>query len=291
MEQKPMSDAEPLEPPTPAVARAYLDEVGSVRKRREENIDRRSVGLLSILNAIACSLFLYLTIVGLREGATGITQPMLWAFIIWGQLAAGVAVRNGVQWQLTRRRWLTIAGVTVLGVLILVSMFAAVFAGDRLDDAVVFVAPAIAFVALTGTGAAQLWQARGHQPGVRRPRAPLTAGMRMATVALGVLLGGLTALMSAPESILSAVLLLLLLFAILAWMLAGRFSELGMPMLGELWRWPQLTAYGLSIAALFVSAAWALFGGSSAIPFPAVAGGVVVLLFLLAAPLGGRDAG
>lgn len=286
-----MRDAAPLDPPTPEIARAYLDEVGSVRQRREDSIDRRSVGFLSILNAIACSLFLYLTIVGVRDGAFGITQPMLFAFIIWGQLAAGVAVRNGVQWQLARRRWVTMTGVTIFCVLAVASMFLAIFAPDDLTDAIVFVAPGIAFFGLAGIGAVQLWQARGHRPGRRRPRPPLTAVMRMATAALGVLLGGLTALMSVSESILSVVLLFLLLFVVFAWLFAGRSSELGLAALGERWRWPQLTAYGLSVVALFASAAWALFDVPSAVPFPAIAGGAVMLVLLLGASIGGRDAG
>src|SRR5690606_3306645 len=99
MEQKPMRDADPLERPTPEVAKAYLDEVGAVEQRREEHIDRRAVGWISILNAAIVPVFLYLTIVGLRNDAAGVTQPILFAFIVWGQLAAGIAVRNGVQWQ------------------------------------------------------------------------------------------------------------------------------------------------------------------------------------------------
>lgn len=286
-----MRDADPLERPTPEVAKAYLDEIGAVEQRREEHIDQRAVGWISVLNAVIVPVFLYLTIVGLRDDATGVTQPILFAFIVWGQLAAGIAVRNGVQWQLTRRRWVTIAGVTVFGILIIVSMFAAVFAKDRLHDAVLFVPPVLAFVALIGIGATQLWQSRRHRPGRRRPRARLTVGMRMATVVLGAILGGLTALMAVPESVLSTMLMLLMVMVLVAWMFAGRFSELGLPSLGEMWRWPQLTAYAISLAALFAGAAWTLFGTLAVMPFAAFAGAAVVLLFIVAAPLGGRDGG
>lgn len=290
MDQKSAHDAAPLEPPTPDVAKAYLDEVGAIEQRREEHIDRRAVGWLSILNGAVISIFLFVTIVGLRDNATGVTQPVLFAFLIWGQVAGGLATRNGVQWRLTRRLWVTIVGVTMLGVVILVSMFAAIFAAEALDDRVVYVAPVVALVTLTGIGVRQLWQARGSRPVRRRPRPSLSPGMRMATVALGMILGGLTAIMSVPESVLTVVLLLLLVLVILVWMFAGLSSDLGFPSLAQRWGWPQFTAYGLSIVALFASASWALFGAPATIPFAAIAGAAVVVLFVLAATLGGRDA-
>lgn len=290
MEQKSAHDAAPLEPPTPDVAQAYLDEVGAVEQRREEHIDRRAVGWLSVVNAVVLSLFLYLTIVGLRDGATTVTQPVLFAMLIWGQLTTGLAARNGVQWQPTRRRWVMVFGVAVLCVVVVGSMFAAVFAADVLDCAVVYVAPLVTFVALTGIGVRQLWQARGPRPARRRPRPSLSPGMRMATVALGIILGGLTAIMSVPESALTAVLLLLLVLVIMAWMFAGLSSNLGLPTLVAQWGWPQFTAYGVSTFALFASAAWALFGAPATIPFAAIAGAAVMVLFVLAATLGGRDA-
>lgn len=290
MEQKPAHDAAPLEPPTAEVAKAYLDEKAAIEDRREEFIDRRAVGWLSILNGAVISIFLFLTIVGLRDDATGVTQPVLFAFLIWGQIASGLATRSGVQWRLTRRLWVTIVGVTVLGVVILVSMFAAIFAAEALDDRVVYVAPLAALVALIGIGVLQLWQARGQGPVRRRARGPVSAGVRMATVALGVILGGLTALISVAESTLAVVLLLLLVLVIVAWAFAGRASGLGIPALVEQWRWPQFTAYGFSTVALFAGAAWALFGTPTTIPFVAIAGAAVMVLFALAAILGGRDA-
>lgn len=290
MEQKPTYDAAPLVPPTVEVASAYLEEISVIEQRRDALIDRRTVAWLSILNAVVIATFLYLTIVGLREGMTAVTQPVLFEFLIWGQISNGLATRSGVQWRLGRRKWMTIVGTAVIGVVVLVSMFAAIFAPDERDDRIVYVAPLVALVALTGVGARQLWRARGHGPARHRGRRRLSAGIRAATVALGVVLGALTALMSVPESVLTVVLLLLLVLVIVAWIFAGLASGLGIPALAEQWRWPQFTAYALSTAVFFASAASALFGRPTTMPLTAIAGAAMTVLFLLAALLGGRDA-
>lgn len=289
MDQQPIGAEMPLEPPSASVARAYLDELVAVERRRDEHIDRRAVGWLSIINAVVLAVFLYLSVVGLRNGATTVTQPVLFAFLIWGQVTAGVATRSGVRWQLVRRRWLMIVGTTAFGVVIVVSMLAAVFGADEFDDVIVYVSPLLAFVVLTSVGVVQLRRAREHVAARTRPRAPLSPGVRAATIGLGVILAGLTALMAAPESVLTSVLLLLLVLVLVAWMFAGA-SGLGIPALGEQWRWPQFTAYGVSVAAVFANAAWVLFIGRE-IPFAAISGVAVMLAFVLAASVGGRDAG
>lgn len=288
MEQNPPPDVTPHEPPSPNVAQAYLDEIGIVEGRREAHINRRGIGWLSLVNAVFLSSFLLLSVIGIRDGATNVSQPLLFFLLIWSQVMQGAAVRSGVQWRFGRRQRLIILATVVYCVLVVLTMGLAIFAADSLPTWFVYVPAGTVLVGLGVQGFVQLWWARGTNPAQRPTPAPLTPLLRAATAALGVVIGGMSAIMGLPQGNLAASLLLLMIALLLVWAFVGRIAGVGIATLAEGWGRSHFVVYGASGVAVFVIAALALQWDHLT---PALAGLVglgIAVLFALVAVLGGR---
>lgn len=287
MEQKPIGENEPFLPPNADVAKAYLDEAATVGQRVERRINRRSMGALYIFNACATAVFLTLAIVALRGRQQPVYQVLFITFIIWGQLAAGITARSGIQWRLNGRRWRSIVGIAVLAVAVVALMGAAVFVEDDATASRLLLIPgALVFVSLGVVGVYQLWRSRGDQTRSDRRDGNLPLPARAGTIAVGVLLGGVTSILAFDEGPPTGVLLLLVLMVLVAWMFASR-TGLGLSALGEEWRWPQLTAFGLSAAAIATISALLLHTALVTPLIAGITGGSVALLLVLSAFIGG----
>lgn len=282
MEQKPVPGQEALVPPDPETAHRFLVAAEAVVERRARAVDRRALAWLQIGNAIVTAGFVvgYGTL--LRRGDTVSAQSLLFALILWGQLAGGIGQRNGMAVRMTRAAWPVMLG----GGLMLASAFV-VFGFAVWDqgapDALVLVPGVILIVGLGGYGLVQLRRAAADPPRDPAPPVRLTGGLRAGTILVGVALGLLTLLGAAPDDVTRAVLAVVLLLALVAWLMAFH-SDVGLPAIGAAWRWPHILAFvvGTGVPVILV-----LMGVANALA-SVVAGAAVILLFVLVSFVPGR---
>lgn len=283
MEQKPVRGHEALAPPSADIARQYLDEADAVVTRLESSIDRRALGRLQMVNAVAIAAYLVAMAAAIRSDGGGTYQAILFSFLIWGQLASGMAQRSGMQWRMTRSRWpVLLAGGAVLVAALVVFGFVAF--DPSFPVAGMLIPAALVLIGFGGYGAVQLARASGEVPAPRTPHAALSRGSRWGTVLVGVTVGLLTMLGSAPEGAVRSALLLLVVLMILAWGAAAR-SELGLPAVGASWRWPHLVAFAASACA---QSLLVLLDGVPTV-VGVLSGAGVVLLFIAVSFVPGRD--
>lgn len=276
MEQTPVHGHEALAPPSADVAHQYLREATSVAERREHATDRRLLARLQILNAAVMAVCLTVFAVVLGRGDNAASQAVLFAFLIWGQLASGMAQRSGMQWRMSRSRWPLVAGASALLAIAVFVLGVAVW----VDDAawfVAFVPGTLVLVGFGGYGVLQLARAWRDPKPRPEPRRRLTGMVRAGTILVGASLGALTLLLATPDGVVKSVLLLLVMLLLVAWIAASR-TDLGLPAIGAAWRWPHVTAFALAASALVVLA---LIGSRDAnsvvVPSALVAGGALLL--------------
>ena len=248
MEQKPVHGQEALAPPSADIAQRYLDEADAVVSRRGHVVDRRALARLHIANAVITAAYLVAMAAALRGDGAGTSQVILFSFLLWGQLASGMAQRNGMQWRLTASRWPLLLAGGVLTVTAIV-VFGFVVWDPEFPAAGMWLPGALVLIGFGGYGVVQLARASG---GTRPPRphpVPLPRGARWGTVLVGVAVGVLTALGAAPDGVLISVLALLVVLMLVAWIAAAR-TEMGLPTVGASWRWPHVTAFAASACAL-----------------------------------------
>lgn len=283
MDQKPVDGYEVLAPPSADIAQRYLDEAEAVATRLERSADRRALAWLQIANAVAIAAYLIAMAAAIRSDGVGTYQVILFSFLMWGQLASGMAQRNGMQWRMTRSRWpVMLAG----GVLIVAALVVFGFVAFDPDFPVVgMLAPAvIVLIGFGGYGTAQLMRASGDPRAPRASHAPMSRAARWGTALVGVAVGLLTMLGSAPEGVVTSVLLLLVVLMILAWGVASR-SEMGLPAIGASWRWPHLVAFAVSACA---QSLLVLLDGVP-VHLGVLSGAGIVVLFVAVSFVPGRD--
>lgn len=283
MEQKPVDGHEALAPPSADIAQKYLEEAEAVATRLERSADRRALAWLQIANAVATAAYLIAMAAAIRSDGAGTYQVILFSFLIWGQLASGIAQRNGMQWRMTRSRWpaLLAGGLLILTALV---VFGFVVFDPAFPVAGMLVPALIVLIGFGGYGTAQLMRASGDSRAPRASHAPMSRAARLGTVLVGVAVGLLTMLGSAPAGVVTSVILLLVVLMILAWGVASR-SELGLPAVGASWRWPHLVAFAVSACALSMLV---LLDGVPAI-LGVVSGVGIILLFVAVSFMPGRD--
>lgn len=282
MEQKPVDGWEVLEPPSVDVAQKYLDEADAVATRRERAVDRRALARLQIVNAVATAAYLAVMTLVLRGESALASQTILFSFLVWVQLASGIAQRSGMQRRLSWSRWpeLLAGGLLVAAVLV-VFCFAIWAPGFPAIGALI--PSGLVLFGLGGYGAVQLVRAAGD---VRPPRShprPLSRLARWGTILVGVAIGVLIMLASAPDGVLASVLVLLVVLVLVMWMFAFS-TDLGLPAIGASWRWPQLTAFAVSVSALASVVLLAI-----PIDAGALVGASVIGLFVAVSFMPGRD--
>lgn len=287
MEHKPVPGQEPLAPPSPEIAQQYLDHAQAVAGRRGYAVDRRALAWLQIANALVTGVYLTALAGTLQRGIPGETQIVLFTFLVWTQLASGMAQRSGMQWRMTRSRWPSLVGAVLLGLGALVLFGFAAFDPD-LPPLVTLLPGVIVLVGFGGHGLVQLVRAPRGPRAPRTARTPLSPWARRGTVLVGVAMGALALLASAQDGVITSVLVLLVALLLLAWILAAR-TELGLPGIGAVWRWPHVTAFALSASALLALVVADRGADGSSLVAGAVGGAGIVLLFVAVSFLRGRD--
>jgi hypothetical protein len=282
MEQKPVDGYEVLAPPSADIAQRYLEEAAAVAARRERTVDRRALAWLQIVNAVATAAYLAVLALAVRGDSVLASQTIVFAFLVWVQLASGMAQRSGMQRRLSWSRWpVLLAGGLLIAVALVV--FGFVIWAPGFPAIGVMIPSSLVLFGLSGYGAVQLARASDD---VRPPRShprPLSRVIRWGTILVGVALGVLIMLASAPDGVLSSVLVMLVLLMLFIWMFAFS-SDIGLPAIGASWRWPQLIAFAVSVSALaaIVLLDIPIDGG---VP----AGASVIVLFVAVSFLPGRD--
>lgn len=287
MEQKPVPGHEALIPPDADIAQRYLDEVQAVAERRDRAVDRRALAWLQIANAVVIAVYLGAFVWVLRNAAPLVPQVILFTFLMWSQLATGIAQRNGMQLRMSRTRWPIVVAGAVLIIVALVLFGFAVW-DDRLPAIAMAIPSGLVLVGLGGYGVVQLIRAAGD-PHPRRPvRAPLSRPIRWGTSLVGVAMGVLILLGGAPEGVVTSILMLLVVLLLLAWMLAAR-TELGLPAIGAAWRWPQVLAFAAAAAVLLAFIGIRAVGIGPDMSVTALAAAGVVALIVAVSFVSGRD--
>ncbi len=288
MEQNPVPGQDALAPPDAAIAQRYLEEARMVATRRDRAVDRRALAWLQLANAAVTAVYLTVFAWVLESAGSLVPQVILFVFLVWSQIASGMAQRNGMQWRMTRSRWpLIAAGAVVLTASLVVFGFAVV---DRsLPLFVTFLPGALVLVALGGYGLIQLLRASRDPRPPRPARRRLPRGVRIGTMLLGAAFGVLILLLGAPDGVVASTILLLIVLLLLAWLIASR-SDLGLPAIGAAWRWPHVLAFAVAASALLVLVVVDAAGERPAgLGATALIGAGAVLLFVGVAFVPGRD--
>lgn len=281
MEHKPMRGAEPLDPPSPELARQYLEEVRQVEQRLAGHVDLRAAAWRSILAsaqlAVAFTVLLLVTRVG------GFTVPLLPVILVIGQIGAGFAERHGAQWRVRGAQWVIVA--------LLAAAFGISFIWLTAEPADrplwAFLIPGALFLASGGwIAAVQLRRARGAARLTAERPAPMPSATRIATAVLGIVLGCCAAFLGIDDELTSSLAYTAILIAVPVWMLLWRF-DFGLPALGRYWSWRQEAAYGLSLAIVLALCLLRAYT-DGALWHLTVAGGVIAALALgISALIGG----
>ncbi|MEV7798213.1 hypothetical protein AB0O14_03930 [Microbacterium foliorum] len=250
MEQKPVQGQEALAPPSADIAQSYLDEAEAVVHRRGHVVDRRALAWLQIANGVITAVYLVAMAAALRgdRGGVGASQVIIFSFLMWGQLASGMAQRSGMQWRVTRSRLLLLVSGAVLTVAALV-VFGFVVWDPEFPAFGIWIPAALVLIGYGGYGVVQLARTTRDARPPRVKPAPLPRGVRWGTIGIGVAVGMLAMLGSSSDGMLTSALLLLVVLMLFAWIVAAR-TEMGLPAVGASWRWPHLVVFAASACAL-----------------------------------------
>jgi hypothetical protein len=286
VEQKPIPGQDALVPPDADTARQYLAAADAVVERRDRTLDRRALAWLQITNAVVTAGYLVAFALVLRQGDVIASQVILFTFLVWGQLASGMAQRNGMQWRMSRSRWplLLGGGIILAGAVIL---FGLVSLDTRLPVGMVLLPAALVLLGIGGYGVVQLIRASGDPHRPRPARVPLRGAPRWGTVLVGVVDAVMAMLGGAPDDVVRSTITLLVMLVLLAWIVAFN-TEVGLPAIGASWRWPQIAAFfiaaGVQVALLLGAGALDDRGLSG------VVGGVgMIALFVVVSFVPGRE--
>jgi len=246
MEQKPVQGQEALAPPSADIAQRYLDEAEAVVHRRTRAVDRRALAWLQIANALITAVYLVAMAAALRgDRSVAASQVILFSFVLWGQLASGMAQRSGMQWRVTGSRWVLL----VSGIVLTVVVFGFVVLDPGFPAFGIWIPAALVLIGYGGYGVVQVARTTGDARPPRSLPAALSRGARWGTIGIGVAVGLLAMLGSAPDGVLTSVLLLLVVLMLFAWFATAR-TEMGLPSVGASWRWPHLAAFAVSACGL-----------------------------------------
>lgn len=283
MEHQPVQGQELLAPPSADIAQRYLDEADAVAIRRERSVDRRGLAWLQIVNALVTAVYLIALAVAIRSDVSGTYQVILFGFLLWGQLASGAAQRSGMQWRMTWSRWpVLVAGGALLAAALVI--FGLVAFDPDFPVIGMVVPAALVVVGFGGYGVVQLVRASGEVQRLPAARSRLSRGARWGTILVGVAVGLLMMLGSAPDGVLTSILILLVVLMLFAWIVAAR-REVGLQTVGASWRWPHFVIFGAASCGLSLVVLvddLPVLGG--------VVGGVgVIALFVAVSFVPGRD--
>lgn len=286
MEQKPAETGAPLAPPTADVARAYLDELGSVERRREKRIDRRMLGWLHLVDGAVVGALLSAVLVSMQSSSPVRQVPFLAvaALVIWMECAGELRDRTGL-----RQPWLRSWSLPYLIVFVPTMAIALVPHGDLSSELLVLLPLVISMVAF-GILAMKQWRiARREEQGRLADAERFTGRVAISSAAFGMLIAALIAALGLEDPTAGSTTAFVLMCVLLGLTLAQR-TWAGMPGLGQAWRWPQWTSLvfaAVVFVLLIVLGAWTAL---VTIEISLAAGAAVLVIFLVAAGFGVRNA-
>lgn len=277
MDQKPVAGQEALVPPDAETARRYLEEARAVTGRRQRAVDRRALAWLQIVSAVVTAAFLVASVIALRRPADGGAQALLFAFLVYGQIFSGSAQRSGLQWRFTRGQWpLVVSGAAAM-VLALVAFGFAVFVPD-VPWWVTVLPGALVLLVFGGYGVVRLARASSDPPGPDVP-ACLYRGCPCRHARRRCRSRSAPDARRRPGGRPHERVLLLLALCVLAWFCAGA-TDLGLPAIGALWRWPHEVGLAIGFALLVGLTVFDVGRAEGGATAGVIAGCGVVLLFI-----------
>jgi hypothetical protein len=281
MEQKPMRGAAPLDPPSPEIARLYLDEVDRVIERRDDQVNLRAQGWVTIVQGLLLAGFVGCTTVASRGADTTASMLLLLGFVMAIQVLSGLTERFGGQRRFTRWRGLYYTAVVIACVAIVATFGMSLVTANALPLGVVLAPAALGVLVLVGIGACQLWLARGTPRGARRERPAFVWPARGTTLAFGVLLGIMIVTAAYADALLTSLVTVLAAIALVVASL-GSGTDWGLAYLGEVWRWPQFLMLAAGLVALAASVVVSATTHADPLIFVPVAAALVIVAVLVA---------
>lgn len=289
MEQKPIAAAQPLDPPTPDMARAYLDEAAAVGQRREERVDRRALARVSLIESFVLAGYLTTMMFGFGTPAASSSFIVLVGLLLlWVQLTGELRESYGFQPRLRfQQGWGRIVVLVIIAGIVL-SGVALQLGGLTMPSTLRFV-PGVLVIAVFGTIALRdLRRAGPASPS--RSRAPLSASARVATAIIGVAVGVTIWVTATADALVVSWFAMVMMFGVLGWWIAMQVST-RLPALGASWRWPHWGAFLVGWGVLAVLVLLRPHAGVVPVPIAAVAAVAVAAVSVATTFLDGRDAG
>lgn len=278
MEQRPMQGSGPLEPPSPEVARLYLDEIEVIEQRREERIDRRAVAWQSIITSVMIAGLFTAYLLVIRAEASA-TQPLLFLLLVTSQISSGVGERNGLQWRIPRSNVWVIVSIVLFALAFAGSFFTLLLSPETRPVWAYLIPGAIMLAGFGGMGVVQLWKARGSARTVREARDPMPLATRIATASVGTLMGLATVSIGIGDDLTTSIVTLVLMMIVVGWLFAWT-TDAGPAALGRYWRWPQFLAYALTSALMVWVNVQTVYSGTMAPSVYLVCGAAVAVLLI-----------
>ena len=276
-----MRGAAPLDPPSPEIARLYLDEVDRVLERRDDRVNLRAQGWVTIVQGVLMAGFVSCTTVASRGADTTASMLLLLGFVMAIQVLSGLTERFGGQRRFTRWRGLYYTAVVIACVAIVATFGMSLITANPLPLGVILAPAALGVLVLVGIGACQLWLARGAPRGAGRERPPFVWPARGTTLGFGVLLGIMIVTAAYADALLISLVTVLAAIALVVASL-GSGTDWGLAYLGEVWRWPQFLMLTAALVALAASVVVSATTQTDPLIFVPVAAAVVIVAVLVA---------
>ncbi|MDQ0613129.1 peptidoglycan/LPS O-acetylase OafA/YrhL [Microbacterium sp. W4I4] len=276
MEQRPESGAAPLDPPSAAIAQAYLEESARVAQRREQFIDRRAAARLLLVEGAAFGVYLVALMFAFPPG-TGLNIVVLIVpFLIWTQLVITLREEYGYQ-RRGREQRLRTAVVIIIAVMV-VGALATLFLQADLPWGVRLL-PGVLSFALYALLARSEWRHAASES-IGRERTPFTRTVRVTTIGIGVALG-ISVASVATTALVAAIAMVVVMIALSAWLLTATIT--GGTAVATAWgafHWVCFAVAGSTTVALVLLLQFT----SLSLSIPGyIAGGLIALAFVVGA--------
>lgn len=276
MEQRPESGAAPLDPPSAAMAQAYLEESARVAKRREQFIDRRAAARLLLAEGAAFGVYLIALMFAFPPAAGLNAVVLIVPFLIWTQLVITLREEYGYQRRGREQRLRTmvviIIAVMVIGALTTLFLHVDLPWGVRL-------LPGVVSFALYALLARSEWR-QATSESVGRERTPFTRTVRVTTIGIGVALG-ISVTSVATTALAAAIAMVVVMIALSAWLLTATIT--GGTAVATAWGVFHWVCFALAGSTTVVLVLLLQFT-SLPLAIPGyVAGGLIALVFVIGA--------
>ena len=220
MEQRPESGAAPLDPPSAAIAQAYLEESARVTQRREQFIDRRAAARLLLAEGAAFGVYLVALMFAFPPAAGLNTVVLIVPFLIWTQLVITLREEYGYQRRGREQRLRTV--VVIIIAVMVIGAVATLFLQVDLPWGIRLL-PGVVSFALYALLARSEWR-HATTESIGRERTPFTRTVRFTTIGIGVALG-ITVSSAAATDLVAAIAMVVVMIALSAWLLTATITR------------------------------------------------------------------